>query len=900
MQLSSYLLLFLAVQTALIALPEGFKVAAGDVKTPQIDPNGTMLIESGKRAIVDWNSFSISNQEVVRFLQPDAKSAILNRVSGFSQSKINGSLLANGQVFLINPNGVVIGPGGVIQAAAFIASTSHLLDEDFLQGKEMSFKGISDSSIVNLGKIIASDGDILFIGSRILNEGELQAKEGIVGLACGREILVRPEGKERIFVKVPITFEETPQEEEGFLLDQSGTIEALSLELKSNTENYVKAIRHSGKAEAFSIMEEGGSVYLVAEGGSSVFSGDIKGREVQVLGKEVFLEKGTISTSSENKGGTVLIGGDYQGSHPEILNAINTYVGPDVTIDANAFVSGDGGKVIIWGDEAAYFYGNVHARGGIFGGDGGFIEVSGNYLDFNGFADRSAPQGNPGTLLLDPINIQIIPPGVNSTNVLFVAPNYTFTSCSVVPLPANTARITTTSINTNLGTGNVIINTSTPVGNTCAGAGNITFNSGTIVSFAGHSLSLIADNTIAFTSGNISISGALSLSAVNGITITTSAIQTGPLSMSTSNGNLNIHDAIISSSQTASFNIAGNLLVDTPVGLPVTQIGGSSGLSATVSGNITLSSSGGLTFGFGSNLVGDINVSAGGTITVEVTADSALAILGSFAGHTPFATINATAVGDVNIISSASGALAAIGLDNFNESVSGNTNVTSQTGSINLTTSNGGFAYIGAFNTPPLGYIPPNNITVKAANNIVLTTTSASDVINIGNTGMTNPSNANITIVSDNAFPSSLGSGGIQSSGPGTIQFFTAPGNQLSFYTVSPTQNTFPSSINGAVFPPQPANANNNYQQFGVFFPGGTYIGPQYMIFYKLALAPIPSPPAPIQTVVATTVLGNVLTSPTSTSTVSQLGPQPTQQETFDESQHTPFNNVQSGSGVCH
>lgn len=897
MQLSSYFLLFLAVQTALIALPEGFKVAAGDVKAPQIDPNGTMLIEAGKRAIVDWNSFSISNQETVRFLQPDSKSAILNRVSGFSESAINGSLLANGQVFLINPNGVVIGPGGVIQAAAFIASTSQLLNEEFLQGKEMSFTGISDSSIVNLGKIIASDGDILFIGSRILNEGELQAKDGIVGLACGREILVRPEGKERIFVKVPITFEETPQED--FLIDQSGTIEALNLELKSNTENYVKAIRLSGKAEAFSIMEEGGSVYLVAEGGSSVFSGEIKGTDVRVLGKDVILEKGTISTSSENTGGTVLIGGDYQGSNPEILNATNTYVGPDVIIDANALVNGDGGKVIIWGDEAAYFYGNVNARGGISGGDGGLVEISGKYLDFNGFTDRSAPQGNPGTLLLDPINIQIILPGANSANVLFVAPNYTFTACTAGILPPNTARITTTSINTNLGAGNVILNTSTPIGNTCAGAGNITLISAGFSSLSGNSLSLIADNTITCTSANLAVTGNLTLSAVNGITMTSTLVQGADISMSTSNGNINLLDTLISGSGLVSFDVAGNLSVTDTAAAFSSEIGGTSGLSATVSGNITLSSSGGLVFGFGSNLVGDINLSAGGTITVEVTADGALAIVGSFAGNTPFATVNVTAVGDVNIISSASGALAAIGLDNFNQSVSGNTNVTSQTGSINLTTSNGGFAYIGAFNTPPISYIPPNNITVKAANNIVLTTTSASDVIQIGNTGMTNPSNANITIVSDNAFPSSLGPGGIQSSGPGTIQFVTAPGNQLSFYTVAPTQNTFPSSINGAVFPPQPANANNNYQQFGVFFPGGTYIGPQYMIFYKLALAPIPIP-TPIQTVVATTVLGNVLTSPTSTSTVSQLGPQPTQQETFDESQHTPFNNVQSGSGVCH
>lgn len=133
------------------------------------------------------------------------------------------------------------------------------------------------------------------------------------------------------------------------------------------------------------------------------------GGTVQILGDRVGLfENARIDVSGEGGGGTVLIGGDFQGKG-EVPNASRTFVGGDVAVRADAGNSGDGGEVIVWADEATRFYGRISARSGESSGNGGFVEVSGKeFLDFNGRVDTTAPNGIRGTLLLDPTNIEVV------------------------------------------------------------------------------------------------------------------------------------------------------------------------------------------------------------------------------------------------------------------------------------------------------------------------------------------------------------------------------------------------------------------------------------------------------------------------------------------------------------
>jgi len=132
------------------------------------------------------------------------------------------------------------------------------------------------------------------------------------------------------------------------------------------------------------------------------------GGKVEVLGDKVSLiNNAAINVSGETGGGTILVGGDYQGVG-SLVNASRTYIDDTVTINANAFSNGNGGRVTVWGDEVTVFYGNIFVRGGDVSGNGGFVEVSGKeHLIFRGNVDTTAVNGFTGTLLLDPTNILI-------------------------------------------------------------------------------------------------------------------------------------------------------------------------------------------------------------------------------------------------------------------------------------------------------------------------------------------------------------------------------------------------------------------------------------------------------------------------------------------------------------
>jgi filamentous hemagglutinin family protein len=153
----------------------------------------------------------------------------------------------------------------------------------------------------------------------------------------------------------------------------------------------------------------GQSLTLFGNTTTSTGSLTAPGGLVQVLGERVgLLDNAQIDVSADRGGGTVLIGGGFQGKGT-VRSALRTFVGSAATINADAKTIGNGGNVIVWADEVTGFYGNISARGGIEAGNGGFVEVSGKQqLNFAGTVDTSAARGSFGTLLLDPTNIIIV------------------------------------------------------------------------------------------------------------------------------------------------------------------------------------------------------------------------------------------------------------------------------------------------------------------------------------------------------------------------------------------------------------------------------------------------------------------------------------------------------------
>ncbi|MHC4294383.1 MAG: two-partner secretion domain-containing protein, partial [Planctomycetota bacterium] len=391
------------------ALSEEPVVVAGSATFQ--NSGGDRTITTSERAIINWRHFSVPSDTTTRFVQPRSASTVLNRVVGRDTSRIDGTLRGNGHVYLINPHGVLIGPTGRVNTHSFTASTLDVENAAFMAGGDLNFRGDSAASVTNLGEIEAIGGDVFLISRSVENRGSLRAPEGKVSLAAGsdvmlthdRQVYIRPEGSSS----------------EGTGVLNTGSIESASAELKAHGNVYAMAIRNDGVIRATGAIKRDGKVILEGGGGSVINTGILQasnvtedgktiGGEIQVLGEDIrMVSQGVVDASGDLGGGTINIGGSFQGKGP-LPNADCTLIGPDVRISADAGEQGDGGQVVIWSDGITGFAGRVSARGGRLGGDGGFVEVSGKEgLLYTGSVDTRAPSGTNGMLLLDPTTINI-------------------------------------------------------------------------------------------------------------------------------------------------------------------------------------------------------------------------------------------------------------------------------------------------------------------------------------------------------------------------------------------------------------------------------------------------------------------------------------------------------------
>ena len=489
---------FLASCSLLLANPINHQVIEGSADIAHIDDH-TMHVTVSDRSIIHWEDFSIAQKEMTKFIMPNGASSVLNRVVTDIPSQIMGSLEANGQVFLINPNGILIGPDATINVANFVAATFDVLNEKFLNNEDLLFQGDAKTAVVNLGKIHAWDGDVVLLGYYVKNEGLITAENGTCALAAGKQILLQPLEKQRIFIQPQKTMS---QKEDSIGIDNTGQIEALSTEIKADGNIYALAIKDAATIDAMEVRQEGGKILLYAEEGKLEVSGtytavkeDDHGGEIHFLGEEVHLLSGTtVDACGDVKGGEILVGGDLQGKNLAIYNSQSTFVDTDVILLADAKKTGDGGKIIIWGTQACSCYGTISTRGGSISGDGGMIEVSSKgYWRYHPIlCDRRAPHGKAGLLLLDPVDVVIHEPPVISNPALaapMVPPSYPGAGLSadaildvddlVASLNAGDVIIDSTVASNYTPEGNVYFNTNIPTS-----AGNIWTASTTLSIYA--------------------------------------------------------------------------------------------------------------------------------------------------------------------------------------------------------------------------------------------------------------------------------------------------------------------------------------------------------------------------------------------------------------------------------
>lgn len=390
-------------------LPTGGQIVAGQGSITQNGSSMTIIQNSGKM-VTNWNGFDIGQGNSVTFAQPNSAAVSLNRVvGGNGASQILGNMNANGQVWLINPGGVVIGKGATINVAGLVASSANISDSDFLAGKT-KFTGAM-GNIVNQGKI-NSQGVVALIGRQVTNQGTINAKG--VALAAGQDVNLDFNGDGLISVQVTKGALDALVSNEGQI---SADGSAVVLTARAADAAISSVVNNTGVIEARSLQSKNGRIVLdndavngntTVAGTLNVSSADGAGGNVVIEGKNIAIDNAAIKADGALGGGTIKIGGGLRGEDATVNNATTVATGRNVVLSADATQKGNGGTVAVWSDGTNAFAGEIFIRGGKNGGDGGFAEVSGKKgLGYTGVTHGLSTLGAAGTLLLDPDTIQI-------------------------------------------------------------------------------------------------------------------------------------------------------------------------------------------------------------------------------------------------------------------------------------------------------------------------------------------------------------------------------------------------------------------------------------------------------------------------------------------------------------
>ena len=373
--LSFLLSAFLIGTGPAVANPSGPSVRHGQVT---IRPGVQTQIEQlTNKAIIDWSSFSIGTGEAVRFLQPNDIAVVLNRVTGGDPSKILGQLTANGQVFLINPNGILFGAGSVVNVGGFVASTLNITNEDFLAGQYV-FKqdpGSELAAVINRGQITITEGGYAVLtGPSVINEGSIVAKTGNLVLAAGEQSTLNLDGRDLIH------FALQDKVSEGAVVLAPGMLsDALADTL---------GVDASQRADQLVRLPDG-SVRLKNSSGTLVQSGTVSadGKAGKNAGSVLLDAAKTTTLTADSLTSAAGHGLDSDGGRLLVLSTVDTNL-PEQ------------GKTRVL-EGAAIAAGSDH-------GNGGFMEVSGNHVDLQGRIELEARNGQNGTFLLDPTNVRVI------------------------------------------------------------------------------------------------------------------------------------------------------------------------------------------------------------------------------------------------------------------------------------------------------------------------------------------------------------------------------------------------------------------------------------------------------------------------------------------------------------
>jgi filamentous hemagglutinin family protein len=756
----------------------------GTVVTPngsQFNIQGGSLSQDGANLFHSFQQFGLSEGQMANFFSHPSIRNILGRVTGGNPSIINGLIQVSGgnsNLFLINPAGIVFGASATLNVpASFTATTAtgigfgnnhwfnafgenHYLN---LSGtpSQFAFDLAKPGSVINAGNLtVAAGQNLTLLGGIVVNTGQLTAPSGTIAIAAvPGETLVRISQNGHL-LSLEI---ELPRAQDGQLLSfQPLDLPALLTGAAGGVETGLRV------SQTGAVQLSNSGITIPVELGTNITSGTLDtsnagtqgltlspqtGGAVNILGDKVGLIGANINASSANGGGTVRIGGNFHGLGT-LPKASRTFISGDSTINADALLNGDGGRVVVWSDQVTGFFGRVSVRGGANSGNGGFVELSskGN-LAFRGLGNvsLSTSEGDitTGLLFLPAIvaNFNGIGDAGNAGNLAIAAPNGNIR------------------INTPL-EGIVTESRAGSIFGSSGNAGGITLNASGEIRISGTAGITASSQSNSGSSGN----GAnVSLNAGKGITFSGSQINTSSSSQIAGNlsftGNVRLNSpnlTINTIGQTASGNITFNNQLDG------TTFGAE---------NLTLNSGAGIiTFnGIGNNApLGNLTINSTGTIQLAgnyIFADSQgfnnpVTLIGNTTISVPNSLwFNQTLTAGANNLT-----LSANGLD-FVQAVSGSGNLIIQPYSANQGIAIGSNTILG----PSAVDLLANEIALlqPGFNSITIGSASGSGAIIVG---------GNITFSSPVILRSPVGNGSINTAG------FTLSGSNNATITLLANQ----------------------------------------------------------------------------------------------------------------
>jgi len=399
--------------TSAQANPTGGTVVGGAATITTVSPTQLDINQTSNSAIINWNTFNIANGETTQFFQPGPSSVALNRVMTAGQvSAIDGNLIANGRVILINQNGVIIGKDGNINTAGFIASSADIANSAFMSSTgtyNFNVAGQANAAVTNQGKItVADEGLVALVAPTVSNQGVIKGNVAKISLAAGDTAGIDMYGDGLMYVAVSPANKakrNISATNAGSIITSGGQVYMTAAAASSVVTS---AINNTGVIEASSIINHNGDIELSAPGGTVAASG-------------------ILNASGKTGAGTIALSGKYvttSGSIKDVSTvsgkggSVGIVASDDATVGGKIDASGvnGGGKVSIKAHKLNIASTAEVMADGVTSGQGGTIAVNGtDQMSIDGLLNANGVDGG-GT-----VNIYGHDVAVSSTGVVFAA-----------------------------------------------------------------------------------------------------------------------------------------------------------------------------------------------------------------------------------------------------------------------------------------------------------------------------------------------------------------------------------------------------------------------------------------------------------------------------------------------